>query len=400
MREQSGYLFHKGGSWFVRYADNVLVDGKVVRKLLCHKLDVPYGGQYRTKASVKSFVREFLAPINAGAVNAQSTMSLESFVDGPYFEWCERNLRVCTVRGYRQMWDAYLKPRVGKIALRDFRTVNGERLLIDLAAQHQLGRRTLQHVKAFLSGVFVQAKRLGVLDMPNPITDVSIPRVSEPAETHAYSLEEINTMLLALADKPIAHTAVLLAALTGMRKSEIRGLRWMDFTGTELSVSRSVWNGVISDTKTTKSKAPVPCVRMLADALHTLRTAQGILAQPDSSIFQAGNGKPLCLDNLARKHIVPALEGTGVSWNGWHAFRRGCATVLHSMKIDDVTIQRILRHSTVAITQAAYIKSLSEAQTAAMDVLEKALQTTIEKANREKDVACTDLATRPSSWAN
>lgn len=400
MREQKGYVFHKGGSWFVRYADNVLVDGKVVRKLLCRKLDVPYGGQYRTKASVKPFVREFLAPINAGTVNAASTMFLEAFVDGPYFEWAERNLRVCTVSGYRQMWEAYLKPRVGKVALRDFRTVTGEKLLADIAAQHGLGRRTLQHIKAFLSGVFVQAKRLGVIDTPNPITDVSIPRVGEPEETHAYSLEEVNKMLLALADKPVAYAAVMLAALTGMRKSEIRGLRWMDYNGTELSVNRSVVDGIVDETKSQRSKAPVPCVRMLADALHSLRMSQGKLAAPNAPILQMGNGKPRCLDNLARKHITPALEGTGVEWQGWHAFRRGCATVLHAMKIDDVTIQRILRHSSVAITQAAYIKSLSEAQTNAMDALENALKATIEKANQQRDTTCTNLATPPSSWAN
>lgn len=400
MREQKGYLFHRGPSWFVRYFDNVLVEGKVERKLICKKLDVAYGGEYRTRASVKPFVREFLAPVNAGTLNPQATMTLETFIDGPYFEWAERNLRTCTIHGYKQMWNCYLKARVGKITLRDFRTVHGERLLVDLAQQNGLGRRTLQHIKAFLSGVFVQAKRLGILDTPNPITDVSIPRVAEPEETHAYSLEEVNTMLLALSDKPMARTIVMLAALTGMRKSEIRGLRWRDFTGKELSVQRSVWRKIISDTKTVKSRAAVPCVGMLADALHTLRQSMGILAQDDSPIFQAGHGKPLCLDNLARNTIAPALKGTKACWHGWHAFRRSCATVLHSMHVDDVTIQRILRHSSVAITQAAYIKSLTEAQVNAMDTLEKALQDTISKTNQQNDVACNDVATQQTQFIN
>jgi hypothetical protein len=35
-------------------------------------LDVDYGEEYRTKASVRKFAEEALAPINAGAVSAQS----------------------------------------------------------------------------------------------------------------------------------------------------------------------------------------------------------------------------------------------------------------------------------------------------------------------------------------
>src|SRR5579872_6691800 len=127
MREQKGYIFRKGKSWFVRYADNVMQGDATKRTLICKKLDVPYGGEYRTKASVKPFVRELLAPVNAGTVNAQSTMTLEAFIDGPYFEWANRNLRTCTIHGYKQMWNCYLKARVGKVTLRDFRTVHGER---------------------------------------------------------------------------------------------------------------------------------------------------------------------------------------------------------------------------------------------------------------------------------
>src|SRR5438874_1343208 len=54
MREQKGYIFHKGKSWFVRYCDDVLqADGTIKRKLVCKKLDVPYCDEYRTVRSVK-----------------------------------------------------------------------------------------------------------------------------------------------------------------------------------------------------------------------------------------------------------------------------------------------------------------------------------------------------------
>jgi integrase len=94
----------------------------------------------------------------------------------------------------------------------------------------------------------------------------------------------------------------------------------------------------------------------------------GILAQPNLPIFQCGNGRPINLDNLARRIIAPVA-----SWHGWHSFRRGLATNLHALGVDDKTIQTILRHSNIGITQNIYIKTVSEAQINAMDSLSENL---------------------------
>jgi integrase len=63
-------------------------------------------------------------------------------------------------------------------------------------------------------------------------------------------------------------------------------------------------------------------------------------------------------------------------WRGWHAFRRGLATNLHRLGVADLTIQRILRHSNVAVTQSCYIQTASDESKAAMQKLETALTDT------------------------
>jgi len=138
-----------------------------------------------------------------------------------------------------------LKNRLGKLTLRSFRTVHGEQMLADIAAKAKLGRSSLKHCKAFLAGAFKQAKRLGILGGINPVQDVSIPRVPETeADTYAYSLSEIKSMLAVLPEP--ARTIVLTAAFTGLRKSELRGLIWGSYNGEQLSVDRSVWNSTVS----------------------------------------------------------------------------------------------------------------------------------------------------------
>jgi integrase len=57
-----------------------------------------------------------------------------------------------------------------------------------------------------------------------------------------------------------------------------------------------------------------------------------------------------------------------------HAFRRGLATNLHDVGVEDREIQAILRHSDIRTTQAIYIKSLPAAQVSAMDLIGAALQ--------------------------
>jgi integrase len=408
MREQKGYVFHRYKSWFVRYADNVLgPDGTVKRKLVCRKLDVEYGGDYRTEKSVRPFVAKILAPLNGGLLNPQSTMLVSDFVENVYLkEYVQKKLRPATVKQYTDVWENHLKARMGKLTLRGFRTVHGEQMLAQIAAQAKLGRSSLRHCKAFLSGAFKQAKRLGILDGINPVMDVSIPHAPEALEdTYAYSLSEIKAML-ALIGEP-AQTVVLTAALTGLRKSELRGLTWENFDGKELSVKRSVWNSTVSEPKTRRSRSPIPVVRQLADALESHKLRMGELAV--GPIFQGGNGNPLNLDNLARRAIIPAIEkcvkcrksesehkpeghmfelDKTLQWHGWHAFRRGLATNLHTLGVDDKTIQAILRHSNVGLTMNIYVKSVNESQVNAMDALSEKFRT------------CNDLATSANGLVN
>jgi integrase len=72
-------------------------------------------------------------------------------------------------------------------------------------------------------------------------------------------------------------------------------------------------------------------------------------------------------------------------WHGWHAFRRGLATNLHALGVDDKTIQAILRHSNVGLTMNVYVKSVSESQVSAMDALSEKLNLcNVSATSREK----------------
>jgi len=47
-------------------------------------------------------------------------------------------------------------------------------------------------------------------------------------------------------------------------------------------------------------------------------------------------------------------------WHGWHALRRGLATNLGALGVEDKTIQAILRHSNIGLTMNIYVKSVAD----------------------------------------
>lgn len=362
-RHQQGYIFRKGRAWYVRYYETNAADRRIQR---CRKLS-EYSDRYRCKKDVRPLAEEFLRPLNEGRVGPLSTLPISEFIEHHYLPAVADRLRPSTMKGYRDIFGDHLKARLDRICLRDFRCVDGDRLLAKIARERQLSRQSVYHIKSFLSGVFKHARRQGIMDGTNPMQDAAIPSAKPPADTHAYSLEEIQGMLADLPEP--ARTAVATAAFTGLRKSELRGLRWEDYRDGALYVSRSVWGRHTLEPKTRYSRAAVTVIAQLADMLDVHHRGK----QP-GPIFCATNGRPLNLDNLTRRVIQPILATGKVCWHGWHAFRRGLATNLHRLGVDDKTIQAILRHSSVQTTREIYIKSVGADATVAMRRLEDAIR--------------------------
>ena len=69
--------------------------------------------------------------------------------------------------------------------------------------------------------------------------------------------------------------------------------------------------------------------------------------------------------NILRDVVLPALEKAGIEWRGYHAFRRGLATNLRALHVDDLTISEILRHSDVKLTLQFYTHAVSRDRMAA-----------------------------------
>jgi integrase len=379
---QQGELKQINGSWLVRYYDGQTRKMKKLGRV----------ADYPTKDSIFPAYQSFMSEVNKP--NFQPTIGtlLRDFVLSAYFPSVGTSLRGSTLRGYKAIWRNHLEPRLGHLRVRDIRVFDCQKAMESIiAANPELKQATLSRIKSFIHEIFAQAIRLGLRDGDvNPASGVKIRCANKKGKTFAYSLDEIKALLAALTEPSRVLMAV--AAYTGLRRGEIVGLMWKDYDGKVIHVRRNICFGEKGEMsvelpKTEASEAPVPVIAPLRDILDAWKKKAevtegcwmfqaGFTRKKDhpQSLLDAARMTPLSPANVLRDVVFPALEKHEIEWLGYHAFRRGLATNLRALGVDDLTIMEILRHSDVSVTRQNYIKRVSEKSVEAMGRLEAELR--------------------------
>src|SRR6266849_187130 len=273
-------------------------------------------------------------------------------------EWKTLSTRV-TYEGYLRKW---FVPRWGATNLSAIRAVEVELWLRTLP----LARASRAKIRNLMSVLFNHARRHDFSER-NPITLVrqsakrrTIPEVLLPSE--------INRLADSLRNRE--KTLVLLAAGTGLRMSELFGLKWqdVDFAGKQLSVLRSIVKQSVGPCKTEASQKPVPLDPRLVRTLRAWRrTAR--FRQPADWVFASPvrQGKfPFWGQALLRHYIRPAAIKVGITKRiGWHTFRHSYSTLLKANGADIKVMQELLRHASTRVTLDTYTQAVTPAKRAA-----------------------------------
>jgi hypothetical protein len=136
-------VYRKKNRWYVRYYDYVpQEDGSINRSQVARSI-APVCDLYRSKKTVMPLVEKFLKTVNSNSRSPESATTLEHFVEQIYLPYVEEHKRPSTVPTYRAIWRHHLKPRCGNRSVRDFRTVDGETLLAQIARQTSLAKRSV-----------------------------------------------------------------------------------------------------------------------------------------------------------------------------------------------------------------------------------------------------------------
>jgi len=226
-----------------------------------------------------------------------------------------------------------------------------------------LANGTKAKLRNLLHAVYSHAMRWEFFDK-NPITLVrqSAKRTRMP---EVLTEEEVFKLLEELSDT--WRTAVYVAVITGVRVSELLGLRWgdIDTVAGEIRLCRGIVRQHIGEMKTEASRKPIPMETELATVLTWWREccpygqdADYVFASPDKRGTQ-----PYWPTAGMEDHIRPAAQRAKITKRiGWHTFRHTCGTITKQKGADVATTKELLRHANVSITMDRYVQAVTPAK--------------------------------------
>jgi integrase len=354
-RFQQGSLFRvkrKGCSdvWVFRWYD--YSSGKRIYK----KEIIGSVAQIRSKREAEKAVVALRSSINVDIGTPHTICELAAHYR--VHELTQEKKSFSTIDNHRNLFKRYIEPRWGSLRLGSIRTVEVEEWLHSLP----LAPASKSKLKCVLSVLYNHAIRYQWLTF-NPINRV---RTSQRRlrDKDILTPEEFQKLVQQLSVRDRA--MVLLIGSTGLRRSEMIALTWLDLnTRTmEVNILRSCVRNRFGKTKTESSRRPVPLHPLVLSALLEWR-AQSPYATDVDFLFPSTRfkgSKPLSPDSILEKSIRPALARIGVIGKqiGWHSFRHSLATNLRSLGVDIKVAQELMRHSSCRTTLDIYTRAVSQ----------------------------------------
>ena len=363
---QQGSLIRSGRKrgpdvWQFRWADKGPFGKRIYRRRVIGTVC-----QYADAEAARKSVAGLLRELNANALQrCHLPMTIAEVCD--HFTQRELNKENSwrshsTKKAYRAYLNRWVIPHWGSVRLSEARTTEVESWLRTLP----VAKSTCAKIRGILSVLFNHACRHELFDR-NPIRLVrqgakrrTAPSVLTPAE--------IKALLGGLGLRE--RTLVLIAASTGLRQSELFGLKWGDinFAQGTMSVTRSVVYGVVGPCKTESSQKPVPVHPIVSEALAKWREGSRF-TNCDDWVFASRRHrgrKPIWGQAILRKYIRPVARRLGIEKRfGWHTFRHTYSTLLRSVGTEFKVMQELLRHSSLRSTLDVYTQAISPAKHAA-----------------------------------
>lgn len=191
----------------------------------------------------------------------------------------------------------------------------------------------------------------------NPMSGVKPPKVDQVPMRFVTAPE---VMKLADAIGAEYRALVLVAALCGLRASEIAGLRWddIDMLARRIDVAYQLDNaGRLVAPKSSASRRSINMPMLVTDALGvhaTFGNAQRATRGDGGFVFAAPGGGPLDLHNFRSRVWTSAVERAGLAPLRLHDMRHTCASLAIAAGADVKVLQRMLGHASATMTLDRY----------------------------------------------
>jgi len=244
-----------------------------------------------------------------------------------------------TKKRYVGSYLKYVRPAVGNVPISEFAMRHAQAVL-DLGKKHKQSPNSLKMIKSVLKQIIDAAIIEGYLTM-NPCSYLKLPRMPEK-RVRILTVQTAQELLANAADTQLS-APVFLAAVLGLRRGEVLGLKWNDLDR-QRGELRIVRQRQTAGGKTQDAELKTRGSR------RTLRLTPGLINEIDSrgdldcEYVCSYAGQPWHPDTLSETW-AKNRAGWGLADWRFHDLRHGAAGLLYAAGCDMLQIAAVLGHS-------------------------------------------------------
>ena len=355
--------------WRIRYDGPVEYDG--TRKQISETVT-------GIKTNAQSVLRERIRALETGQFVEPSSTTVAQYMQGWLLTHSE-NVAPKTIEGYASMNRNYITPIIGTIKLQ-----NLEPRHLTVLNQHMADQGLSSATRAgcyrTVRKALGDATRQKLL-VNNPALAITPPRQQRP-EPKTWTVDQFNQFLVAASDDEFRDFFEI-AALSGMRRSEITGLKWdkVDLDGESLRVAETLQRIggrglVVGVPKSRGSRRVIALSSRSIEMLRSVRRQQlehqlaaGSAYQDSGYVFTNEIGEPYD-SGRPSKHFLNIVRSTDLPILNLHSLRHLHASVLLASGTHIKVVSERLGHTSVAFTMDVYghlMPGMQEQAAAAID---------------------------------
>ena len=328
---------------------------------------------FRTKKDTQTALNDALAELQHGTYVRPQRITFGSFLDDWLATLAIAGRRPTTIAGYRREIRIHIKPALGELELQQITAVDLDRLYAQLASvgspdgRGALSKNSIRKVHVLIGTALGNAELKGLVQ--RNVARVASPpsaRSAKAPEMTCWTPEQLRTFLNFVAVDSHHAPMLRLAALTGLRRAELCGLRWLDvdLDNARLVVRQAITTvdhePCLGDVKTTRSRRVIDLDATTVSVVRSQRSHQleerlraGPAWTDTGLVFTMPDGRGWHPDVITRA-FARLVERSGLPRIRLHDLRHTHATHLLAAGTNVRVTSERLGHASVAFTLDVY----------------------------------------------
>ena len=339
-----------------------------------------------TEGEVKQKVKEFLRAIENGVKPDEGNMLFQDWAELWLVTYKKNSVEPGTYANYKNTVLNHIKnSALGKTKLTKVKQSDIQKFVNEKA--HVISPGTIGQILAVISDALKTAeidKRIVV----SPCKRIKTPKPKQK-EVNPFTAEEAKKLLEAAKPGSMIHAVIFLGLHTGMRVSEIAGLRWddVDFQAGNITLRQQVKivpktatekrKAILGSLKTPSSYRTIPMKQRLADVLksHKAKQAEEKLAlggayEKLNLVFAWEDGTMIQGSTLSKRFTTLLEKKTDLPMRSIHSLRHTYASIGISQGLSIKTVSKILGHKNIEETLNTYGHLMPGDMDTVMDAVE------------------------------